>query len=102
MFMVEQNLTIMFLTDKKFSELTEITKKSYQTFKKSDSSLLILMIIQIMLPFCCHRGHSKGEKPLFMGFFKGVKSFPLDCSGGFGGDIINYSVDVLHLIDNTV
>jgi hypothetical protein len=30
-----------------------------------------------MLPFCCHRGLSKGEKPLFMGFFKGVKLFPL-------------------------
>jgi len=25
-----------------------------------------------MLPFCCHRGLSNGEKPLFTGFFTGV------------------------------
>ena len=30
-----------------------------------------------MLPFCCHIGHKHGKKPLFTGFFKGVKSFPL-------------------------
>lgn len=30
-----------------------------------------------MLPFCCHRGLSNGEKPYFTGFFTGVKLFPL-------------------------
>nr|DAR31964.1 MAG TPA: hypothetical protein [Caudoviricetes sp.] len=32
----------------------------------------MLLIIQIMLPFCCHRGLSNGEKPLFTGFFTGA------------------------------
>ncbi len=31
-----------------------------------------------MLPFCCHRGHKHGEKPYFIGFFTGVKLFPLN------------------------
>ena len=31
-----------------------------------------------MLPFCCHKGRKHGEKPYFMGFFLGMKSFPLD------------------------
>ena len=30
-----------------------------------------------MLPFCCHIGHKHGKKPLFIDFFKGIKSFPL-------------------------
>ena len=30
-----------------------------------------------MLPFCCHRGLSNGEMPLFTGFFTGAKLFPL-------------------------
>ena len=30
-----------------------------------------------MLSFCCHKGHQSGKKPLFMSFFKGMKSFPL-------------------------
>ncbi|MGN0448105.1 MAG: hypothetical protein ACI4GC_06120, partial [Acutalibacteraceae bacterium] len=34
-------------------------------------------IIQIMLPFCCHKGHKSSKMPLFTGFFTGVKSFPL-------------------------
>ena len=60
------------------------------------------MIIQIMLPFCCHRGLSNGEKPLFTGFFKGMKSFPLDGAGGFGGYIVNYAVYVFYLVCDTI
>lgn len=30
-----------------------------------------------MLPFCCYRGLLNGEKPIFTGFFVGVKLFPL-------------------------
>ena len=51
-----------------------------------------------MLPFCCHRGLSKGEKPLFMGFFKGVKLFPLDSCGGLGGYILDNAVYTLDLV----
>ena len=59
------------------------------------------MIIQIMLPFCCHRGLSNGETALFTGFFTGVKSFPLHGSGGFGGYIINNSVYMFYFIYDT-
>jgi hypothetical protein len=30
-----------------------------------------------MLPFCCHKGLSNGEKPYFTGFFTGAKLLPL-------------------------
>ena len=58
--------------------------------------------IQIMLPFCCHRGYKHGKKPLFTGFFVGVKLFPLHCSGGFGGYVIDYAVDVLNFVGDSV
>ena len=51
-----------------------------------------------MLPFCCHKGHKHGEKPLFTGFFTGVKSFPLNSCRGLGGDVIDDAVDVLDLV----
>ena len=54
-----------------------------------------------MLPFCCHRGHQSGEKPLFMGFFVGMKSFPLDRSGGLGGDIVHDAVYAGDLVYDT-
>ena len=73
-------------------------QKSYQTFKKSDSSLLLG--IQIMLPFCCHKGLWGGEKPYFTGFFTGVNLFPLDCCRGLGGDVVNNSVDAVYFVYN--
>lgn len=82
--------------------MINIKKKSYQTFKKSDSSLLILSIIQIMLPFYCHRGLSNGENRITTGFFSGEKSFPLDGAGGFGGYIVNYAVYVFYLVCDTI
>ena len=48
-----------------------------------------------MLPFCCHRGLQNGKKPLFTGFFTGVKLFPLNCAGGLGGEVVKDAVDVL-------
>ena len=51
-----------------------------------------------MLPFCCHRGLSNGEMPLFTGFFTGAKLFPLNCGRGFGGYIVDYAVYALYLV----
>lgn len=55
-----------------------------------------------MLPFCCHKGYQSGKKPLFIGFFKGVKSFPLHCSRGFRGDVVDDAVDVFHFVGDAV
>ena len=60
------------------------------------------MIIQIMLPFCCHRGHEHGKKPLFMGFFTGAKSFPLNRADRLGGEIHYDAVDTFDLMGDAV
>ena len=72
------------------------TKRSIR-FSKNLIDLYFLGI-QIMLPFCCHRGLSNGEKSLFTGFFKGVKSFPLYSRGGFGGYVVDNAVYALNLV----
>ena len=55
-----------------------------------------------MLPFCCHKGHKHGEKPLFTGFFTGVKSFPLHGCGGLAGDVVDDTGDIGHLVGDAV
>ena len=48
-----------------------------------------------MLPFCCHKGRKHGEKPYFMGFFTGVKLFPLHRCRGFACYVVK---DVCYLV----
>ena len=55
-----------------------------------------------MLPFCCHKGLSNGEKPYFTGFFTGANLFPLHRCGGLGRDVIDYTVDVLYFVGDAV
>lgn len=55
-----------------------------------------------MLPFRCHRGHQTLENPVIPGFFRPLKSFPLDGAGGFGGYIVNYAVYVFYLVCDTI
>lgn len=43
-----------------------------------------------MLPFCCHRGLSNGEMPLFTGFFTGAKLFDIKCNEWLGSDYAQY------------
>ena len=52
-----------------------------------------------MLPFCCHRGLSNGEKPLFAGFFTGANLFPLNSSRRLGGNVVDDAVDAFDLVD---
>ena len=53
-----------------------------------------------MLPFCCQGGLSNGKKPLFTGFFTGVKSFPLNGARGFARDVVHHAVDMGDLVRN--
>ena len=55
-----------------------------------------------MLPFCCHIGHKHGKKPLFTGFFKGVKSFPLNSPGGLRGEVVEHAVHAGDFVDYAV
>lgn len=55
-----------------------------------------------MLPFRCHRGHQTLENPVIPGFFWPLKLFPFDCSGGFGGYVVDYAVDVSALVSDAV
>ena len=55
---------------------------------------------EILLPNRCHEGHQDSKSPVFTGFFRPMQLFPLDGCGGFGGDIVDDPVDVLHLADD--
>ena len=38
----------------------------------------------------------------FIGFFRSVKLFPLDRSGGFGGNIVHNAINIADLVNNAV
>lgn len=52
---------------------------------------------------CALKTTEENPRPrLLFGFITQFRSFPLHGSGGFGGDVIDDAIDMVHLIRNAV